>query len=442
MRINLYFKLAFLQSVICISSFAFSQTSQQKGKDSVSFRDTPKALMQPSQNKNNIPKTDNKKLAELPVIDSTTSLIQEIIENSKEDLLLSEKLSFDEEHVSYLLNDTLAFDIQRNQMFVKKVNDSIYSLLDKYAESYSEVEKRSKIQSSTLENLKNLIANESIYKDSISYFQKRKTQKEKDLADTKKQLDKLKIKLKPNIDSLNKLISNIKQAEVLKIIYNNVSYRVLVAPTKYVNVKIHNNATKGLQSLNAVWKTLKEKPFALLNAGMFDADGSPHGLMIMNNKLINEIDINTNSSKGNFYLQPNGVFYIDSIGSLHISKTEDYKKHIYPKQSKLVSYATQSGPMLLIGGKSNPNFSIYSVNRNIRNGVGVVDNTNNKIALFVISDNPCTFYEMAALYRLFKCSNALYLDGAISKMYTNIKGVQTGNLNEGNLGPVISVSKK
>jgi uncharacterized protein YigE (DUF2233 family) len=442
MRINFFFKLAFIQSVICISSYSFSQTGDQKVKDSALIKVQPKALMQPSQKKNKDQQKENIIKPELSETDKTTLLIQQIIENNKEDLFLYEKLHFEDEHLEYLLNDTLSSDIQRNQLFAKKTNDSMWFVLNNYGESYADSAKRNKIQSSTLDILKSLIVNEGLYKDSSSYFQKKKIQKENDLTNTKKQLEKINIKLKPNIDSLNKLISNIKQSEVLKIIYNNVSYRVLVAPTKYVNIKIHDNATKGLQSLNAVWKTLKEKPFALLNAGMFDADGSPHGLMIMNNKLINEIDINTNSSKGNFYLQPNGVFYIDSIGSLHIAKTEDYKKQIYPKQSKLVSYATQSGPMLLTGGKSNPNFSIYSVNRNIRNGVGVVDNTNNKIALFVISDNPCTFYEMAALFRLFKCSNALYLDGAISKMYTNIKGVQTGNLNEGNLGPVISVSKK
>jgi uncharacterized protein YigE (DUF2233 family) len=49
---------------------------------------------------------------------------------------------------------------------------------------------------------------------------------------------------------------------------------------------------------------------------------------------------------------------------------------------------------------------------------------------------------MAALYRMFNCSNALYLDGAISKMYTDIKGFKTGVLDDGNLGPVITVSKK
>jgi|688.fasta_scaffold31282_6 uncharacterized protein YigE (DUF2233 family) len=442
MRINLFFKLAFLQSVICISSYAFSQTVEQNVKDSASIKVQPKALLQPNQKKIKDKNKESIIKPELSETDKTTLLLQQIIENNKEDLSLYEKLHFENEHLEYLLNDTLSSDIQRNQLFVKKTNDSMWFVLNNYGESYADSVKRNKIQSSTLDILKSLIVNEGIYKDSSSYFQKKKIQKENDLANTKKQLDKINVKLKPNIDSLNKLILNLKKPEVFKIVYNKVSYRILVAPTKYTNVRIHNNAKKNLQPLNSVLQSLKEKPVALLNAGMFDGDGSAHGLMIMNNKLINDIDLTTNSSSGNFYLQPNGVFYIDSIGSVHVTRTSDYKKNIYPKQNKFVSFATQSGPMLLFGGKSNPNFSINSTNRNIRNGVGVVDNASNKMALFIISDNPCTFYDLAALFRLFKCSNALYLDGAISKMYTNINGVKTGNLNEGNLGPIISVSIK
>lgn len=442
MRINFFFKLAFIQSVICISSYSFSQTGEQKVKDSALIKVQPKALMQPNQKKNKDQNKESIIKPELSEADKTTLLIQQIIENNKEDLVLYEKLYFEDEHLEYLLNDTLSSDIQRNQLFAKKTNDSMWFVLNNYGESYADSAKRNKIQSSTLDILKSLIVNEGLYKDSSAYFQKKKIQKENDLANTKKQLDKINIKLKPNIDSLNKLILNLKKPEVFKIVYNKVSYRILAAPTKYSTVRIHNNAKKNLQPLNSVWQSLKEKPVALLNAGMFDGDGSAHGLMIMNNKLINEIDLITNSSNGNFYLQPNGVFYIDSIGSVHVTRTSDYKKNIYPKQNKFVSFATQSGPMLLIGGKSNANFSINSTNRNIRNGVGVVDNASNKMALFIISDNPCTFYDLAALFRLFKCSNALYLDGAISKMYTNINGVKTGNLNEGNLGPIISVSIK
>lgn len=39
------------------------------------------------------------------------------------------------------------------------------------------------------------------------------------------------------------------------------------------------------------------------------------------------------------------------------------------------------------------------------------------------------------------CNNALYLDGAISKMYTNEKNASTGDLG-GQFGPVILVEKK
>ena len=70
------------------------------------------------------------------------------------------------------------------------------------------------------------------------------------------------------------------------------------------------------------------------------------------------------------------------------------------------------------------------------------ENSDNKIALFIMSDSPCTFYDIASLFRIFRCSNALYLDGAISKMYTDIKGIKTGSISEGQLGPILSISKK
>jgi uncharacterized protein YigE (DUF2233 family) len=49
---------------------------------------------------------------------------------------------------------------------------------------------------------------------------------------------------------------------------------------------------------------------------------------------------------------------------------------------------------------------------------------------------------MASLFRLLNCSNALYLDGAISRMYTDIKGKKSGSLTDGEMGPIVSVSKK
>ena len=80
-----------------------------------------------------------------------------------------------------------------------------------------------------------------------------------------------------------------------------------------------------------------------------------------------------------------------------------------------IKHATQSGPMLVVDGKIHPAFNPKSTNFYIRNGVGVMADGN---VIFIMSEQPVTFYEFAQVFRdRFKCQNALYLDGAISKMY-------------------------
>ena len=56
-----------------------------------------------------------------------------------------------------------------------------------------------------------------------------------------------------------------------------------------------------------------------------------------------------------------------------------------------------------------------SVNFNIRNGVGVI---NAKTVVFIISRDPVSLYDFAAIFKEdFHCDNALYLDGFISRFY-------------------------
>ena len=56
------------------------------------------------------------------------------------------------------------------------------------------------------------------------------------------------------------------------------------------------------------------------------------------------------------------------------------------------SWATQSGPMLLINGAINPEFQENSANLKIRSGVGIIDDRN---VVFVISNEPINFYDFA-----------------------------------------------
>lgn len=138
-----------------------------------------------------------------------------------------------------------------------------------------------------------------------------------------------------------------------------------------------------------------------MNAGMFHADFSPVGLYIENSQTLKSLNLAT-KGQGNFLIQPNGVLSWDE-NSARISTTAEYQKaDLKPR------YATQSGPMLVISGKINPNFIADSDFRKIRNGVGITDQT----LWFVISEDPINFYDFADFFRtVLKAKQALYLDG-------------------------------
>lgn len=168
-------------------------------------------------------------------------------------------------------------------------------------------------------------------------------------------------------------------------------------------------------------KTLK---FAT-NGGMYMENGAPLGLYIENGKPL--VDLNERrNAKGNFYLKPNGVFYLEG-NSPKICTTPNFNS------KETIRFATQSGPMLVINDTLHPAFNAGSTNKYIRNGVGV---RNDSILFFAISNAPVNFYDFAMLFKnKLGCKNALYLDGAISRMYVKNKRKQLG----GNFGCIIGV---
>jgi uncharacterized protein YigE (DUF2233 family) len=164
------------------------------------------------------------------------------------------------------------------------------------------------------------------------------------------------------------------------------------------------------------------------NGGMYKKDISPQGLCIVDGIVKSAIDID--SGEGNFYLKPNGVFYIKTDTKAVVCKTEDFK------YSKAIKYATQSGPMLVIDGEIHKAFSKGSTNLNIRNGVGILPNNE---MLFAMSKKEINFYEFAEFFRSKGCKNALYLDGFVSRTYCpNQNWIQT----DGDFGVIIGVVSK
>jgi uncharacterized protein YigE (DUF2233 family) len=81
----------------------------------------------------------------------------------------------------------------------------------------------------------------------------------------------------------------------------------------------------------------KETIHMLMNAGIFEPGGIPSGLCVIDHQTLRPL--NTATGKGNFYLKPTGVFYIDDTCA-HVLTTEEYAtRHLSPR------VAIQSGPL-------------------------------------------------------------------------------------------------
>jgi uncharacterized protein YigE (DUF2233 family) len=175
----------------------------------------------------------------------------------------------------------------------------------------------------------------------------------------------------------------------------------------------------------ALAKQQKRLVFAM-NAGMFHPDMRPVGLLVVDGLEI--APINRTTGSGNFYLQPNGVFLVDAQGA-RVLATDEYR-------GRSPWLATQSGPMLLHRGQipDTAAFSESSRSKRIRNGVCVTDKGQ---PTFVISEDEVTFRDFALYFRdVLGCSEALYLDGAISSLFAPQLGRADARVK---LGPMIAV---
>lgn len=145
-----------------------------------------------------------------------------------------------------------------------------------------------------------------------------------------------------------------------------------------------------------------------MNAGMYHDDRAPVGHYVENGKEL--MRVVPNAGPGNFGLLPNGVLCL-SPGKAQVIETLAFLE-----AAPDCTYATQSGPMLVIDGALHPRFLPDSTSRYVRNGVGTsADGTR---AVFVISNNPITFHEFGSLFRdVLEMPNALYFDGSISRLY-------------------------
>jgi uncharacterized protein YigE (DUF2233 family) len=186
---------------------------------------------------------------------------------------------------------------------------------------------------------------------------------------------------------------------------------------------------KYFSGVNRLLKTTNERLVFAMNAGMYHKDFSAVGLLVIDGKQIQPL--NLDSADGNFFLKPNGVFLVSDAGARVVESSR------YPSLNENVQIATQSGPLLVLDGTLHPAFREASTSRYIRNGVGILSRHE---VVFVISEQPVTFYEFAALFRNgLGCKDALFLDATVSSLYS--VALERSDV-RASLGPIIGVTER
>lgn len=254
-----------------------------------------------------------------------------------------------------------------------------------------------------------------------------------EVSSLKEEVKEYKDEIKNYKENFKSLIENSSDV-AWRVHFKNKTFDVYIVDIRSNTIRFYLDDKQGKgknYSFSDIEKKLKESSSRLvfaMNAGMYNPARKPVGLYIEDGKEIVKINREKRQTDENFYMQPNGVFYITKEKKAYIVETDNYK------DNKDVVWATQSGPMLLSNGKINSNFRNGSPNLNIRNGVGIIDSTK---VVFAISNQPVNFYDFSELFKnFFGCKNALYLDGAISKMYLpKLNRKDTGE----NLGPIITI---
>jgi uncharacterized protein YigE (DUF2233 family) len=150
------------------------------------------------------------------------------------------------------------------------------------------------------------------------------------------------------------------------------------------------------------------------NAGIYDRENRPLGLTIADGRTLRPLNT-TRGRSGNFGIQPNGVFYVDREGHAGVATTASWRERGIDAR-----LATQSGPMLVVGGEVNASFVEESESRKWRSGVCVPED--GRVA-FAVSETPVTFHAFASVFRdALGCRDALYLDGTLSRIWTSADG--------------------
>jgi uncharacterized protein YigE (DUF2233 family) len=159
----------------------------------------------------------------------------------------------------------------------------------------------------------------------------------------------------------------------------------------------------------------KEIQFAT-NAGIYERGPKPCGLTIGQGR--EWVPLNLAAGEGNFYLRPNGVFFVDDQKGAGVMESGEYAKAgLQPR------LATQSGPLLLRHRVIHPAFNPNSSNLRQRSAVGVRKEDGEVV--FVVTDRKdpekrrVSFHQLATFFLSLGCDDALFLDGDLSDFAVN-----------------------
>ncbi len=205
----------------------------------------------------------------------------------------------------------------------------------------------------------------------------------------------------------------VTEPEALSRTYQGADFDICRIDLSQTPLSFHSHLETGrpYSSFAALKAELDSQGQELLfatNGGIFEPDFKPTGLYIENGKHLSPL--NLAAGKGNFFLQPNGVFYLDTLGKAVVGESRQISNSL-----PAIEQAIQSGPILVLDRQIHPAFNRDSPNRYVRSGVGV--DRQGKV-VFAISHQAVNLHHFASLFlHELDCPNALYLDGAISQMY-------------------------
>jgi uncharacterized protein YigE (DUF2233 family) len=262
--------------------------------------------------------------------------------------------------------------------------------------------------------------------------------------------DSLNICLSANLLTMQQIDSNLIKLKTLlkldlksingsyQLRFKGIDYQLYVHNDPNLKLRVHHadSANKPYRSINRVKRNLIAKglnPVLITNAGMYTPKNDPEGLFIEEYEEKFNIDTDSSEILLNFYMHPNGVYFLDSMNRPYVCSTTEYLE-LSADSSFRPRIATQSGPMLKVHGNIHHRFDWGSTSRKLRSGVGVYEG----MSVFVITRGRSNFYDFASFFtEVFECENALFLDGEISKMYD--KELSPNEMG-GNFGPIISIS--